>query len=278
MTQSRLVQALAVVLFSATGISAQEVQFTQRSLERIEGSLPENGVEFSSVLKLPALAVVEVRLPTGTLVRAEIDYVSGDVLVQSLAGESDELVPLDSDDPSLLAALLDAVGDPLSPREETLARMLAFVTAYPSGAVIDVNSASVKQGPREKVVSSLCATTGSQRSGTFDVGTKTYRQTAKLGPCYNRQNQCMGRCGPGCNAPPNPTFQVFTQDCLNHDLCTLKTGTIFGECARRMARCRRRFPEGAGLRRSRWYLEGQLQLRLEAGPGAHYHRYRSGSR
>ncbi len=62
-------------------------------------------------------------------------------------------------------------------------------------------------------------------------------KSVEVGPCLDKSNDCMGRCGAGCkgtlrNTPQNSTLvQRFTQQCLDHDLCTRETGEILGPCA-----------------------------------------------
>jgi hypothetical protein len=222
---------LAVVVLATATTYAQELEFKERSVERIEGRLPGLGIEFSSEQRMPDFTILEVRLPGGVLVRAEIDYLLEEVSLRSLSDETGMATPLGPGDPVALARLLDALMLGLStPHEDALARTLSFLAPYPAGSVVDVESAKAKRAGGDKAITSLCSSTGKQRSGKFDVKDKVFNQTVQVGPCYSQTNECMGRCGPGCGAPPHPTIQVFAQDCLNHDLCTRKTGTIFGEC------------------------------------------------
>lgn len=221
---------LGAALLQAAVSVGQEIELTTRSESRLEGRLLSRSLAFSSALEVSGLAIVEIRLDDGRNIRAEIDYVAHSVILRSSADTADEPAPLWADDIAALEELLEAFAPMVSSQnEEALVRTLSFLASYPPGAAVDVDSRTAEKG--QKAITSLCSQTGKNRAGTYDVGNRTFSETVKVGPCYSASNECMGRCGPGCKAPPSATIQVFAQDCLNHDLCTRRTGNILGECA-----------------------------------------------
>lgn len=77
---------------------------------------------------------------------------------------------------------------------------------------------------------SLCGHHGDAVSATFVGRSGRERVTQEtLGDCFDRAT-CLGRCGAGCTGSPGDRVQRFTQECLNHDVCTRETGRILGPC------------------------------------------------
>lgn len=196
------------------------------------GHLADMNVSYSVEQSSPEILIVEVLLPSGKSIRAEIHSGTQTVSVRSLAQRDGVVAPLSSLDHDVLRRLALPADPPAakSALVEALARTLSFVSSYPPGEVLDYSSLDRPRTSEPKRISSLCGRTGKTATGTFTVNGSTFNQTVQVGPCYNAQNECLGRCGPGCGAPPSATIQIFTQDCLNHDLCTGATGTILGQC------------------------------------------------
>jgi hypothetical protein len=128
---------------------------------------------------------------------------------------------------SRLQTPLPAVGPPSF--HEVLLRTLNLVASYPPDSSINLSSRGTSAAASP--ITSLCSSTGHLVTGTYTLHGKTHSETVELGPCYNAKNACLGRCGPGCGPPPSATIQAFTQNCLNHDLCTRANGgNVFGDC------------------------------------------------
>jgi TusA-related sulfurtransferase len=129
--------------------------------------------------------------------------------------------------------LRKSLGPVASRTGDALSSILSFLSEAPPGEIIDI--LTDKEGAvGTQAIESLCDVTGGTVTGRYDIkkgkNAKQLEETVQVGPCYNQSNECLGRCGPGCGAPPDETVQRFTQDCLNHDLCTRATGKIFGQC------------------------------------------------
>ena len=227
------VQAVALILLLAVTAAAwsQDLKISHRSAAQVTGSLAGTEVAFSAVETSPDRFILVIELPGARKVRAEIDDVTGAYSIKSM-DEISNLVALTEEDLTGLRALQKTLGIPPSKLEEKLARILLLLSEYPPGETVDLSSEGESVIPIfEEQYTSLCSIAGSFRKGTYTIGTTTYNETVQVGPCYNKSNQCMGRCGPGCDSLPALTFQLFTQECLNHDLCTKATGDIFGECS-----------------------------------------------
>lgn len=220
---------VVMTLVLAAAAQAQPLELERRSAERFAGKLQGSEVRFSAVVEAPELVAVEVELTSRTRIEAEVDYLTERFFVRSVVGAS-ALAPLAAGDVTDLRSLQEALGAPEAPLGELLARVLLLVSEYPADAVVDLRSSGASRRSSAEAVVSLCAQTGQQRTGRYDVPGKNHTETVQLGPCYNSNNDCMGRCGPGCTFPPISTIQVFAQDCLNHDLCKRKTGNNFGPC------------------------------------------------
>lgn len=207
-----------------------------RSELGIAGQLPASDLEFYAVEEKSSRIVIEIALGLDTVLSAEIDHDTRSYSVRSLSRSRGETAALSAADLLALrdlAARLNSREGALA--EQTLGRLLNLLHDYPAEEVVDLSVVkSLDEGFSEKTIKSLCGTTGSRTKGTYTVEEDKHTETAQVGPCYFRPaqgNHCLGRCGPGCGAPPEPTFQQFAQDCFNHDLCTGFTGTILGECA-----------------------------------------------
>ncbi len=199
---------------------------------QLVGHLADINVSYSVAQSAPEMVTVEILLPSGRSIRAEIDSGTQTVSVRSLAQRDGPLAPLSATDHDILLRVTLPSDEPAAEAGlvDALMRTVNFISSYPPDVAIDFSSLERAAAPRPKRIASLCGSTGKQATGTYTVHGKTFTETVKVGPCYNAQNECLGRCGPGCGAPPSPTIQIFTQDCLNHDLCTRATGTILGEC------------------------------------------------
>lgn len=77
--------------------------------------------------------------------------------------------------------------------------------------------------------SAICAARGTKRVGLFDDDKNVRYKVA--GWVGSPSNSCLGRCGPGCTSGIAKHDRQYTQECLNHDLCSSKYNTWFGPCA-----------------------------------------------
>lgn len=232
----RLVLLLLVISFIHPFSSVHGEEWLLRSGLRIAGSLPESGLELYAAEEESSRVLIEIGLGTDVILSAEVNHADRSFTIRSLSRSSGETVALSDAE---LAALQDLAARLVFPTgslaEETLGRLLNLLHGYPAGEPIDLAAAGdLEKSFSEKSIKSLCGTAGRRTTGVYTVGREERTERAQVGPCYfqpARGSQCLGRCGPGCGAPPEPTFQQFAQDCLNHDLCTGFTGTILGECA-----------------------------------------------
>ncbi len=226
--QSKIRYLLLACILGAAPMHGQMVELTRSTDMVTSGRLLDSDVEFKSTIDSAGFGIVEIRLPRVNI-RAELNYPIRQLSVKSLSPSGNEELELGDEDVAAIALLQRAlVSLPPNSNLERLLRTLNFLSAYPSGLVVNVTSPG-RQGIT--TISSLCGSTGKSKTGTYDVDGKNFSETAQVGPCYSQSNECLGRCGPGCSSPPDATIQVFAQDCLNHDFCTRRTGTILGECS-----------------------------------------------
>lgn len=214
------------------GAGVASIEFESISEKSLAGFLPDAGLQFS-VGPREEWIVASVQLHSGTEILAEVDYLKHNVIVKSVSRQTGAPEALLREDLVALRRLRESLDPGLVPvLSETLARALDFVSSYPPDAVVDFASVRSDIEPvATKRVTSICNLAGKKSSGTYNVEGRTYREKVQIGPCYSQPTECMGRCGPGCDTPPDRTIQRFTQDCLNHDLCTRRTGDILGECS-----------------------------------------------
>jgi hypothetical protein len=123
--------------------------------------------------------------------------------------------------------------------DDVLGSTLGIVISAPAGVVIDLSSQKIQEelekardkGLRDtvtpEVFTSVCLNLGQTLTGRYTIRRRVVEEPAALGPCYS--GECLGRCGAGCTGSPSDK-QRYTQECLNHDLCTRATGGIFGPC------------------------------------------------
>ena len=70
---------------------------------------------------------------------------------------------------------------------------------------------------------SLCQQLEKKQQGFFYVDGQVYQRVEVVG---ETESSCYGRCGPGCSGS-----SVYTQECLNHDICRRVTGENLGVCS-----------------------------------------------
>ena len=99
------------------------------------------------------------------------------------------------------------------------------------GKVIDLEEPGVSYH-------SICDWIGYQRRVVYDDDQGNgYLNIVTIGPCGEGYggagSECMGRCGPGCEADGySPEYvQRFTDECAEHDQCARVLGQIWGPCA-----------------------------------------------
>ncbi len=115
---------------------------------------------------------------------------------------------------------------------EALVSTLHWLADYPPDVEVALQTDTPEASPRQ-AWTSLCDLIGQSVTGHYTAGGETVTVQAVVGPCgVDDANECLGRCGAGCQ--PNPgdpaAVQRFTQECFNHDLCTRATGQILGPC------------------------------------------------
>jgi hypothetical protein len=236
--KARIIWVVSCFLaFSAVGETADlgqgnPVRFSQNSEAIVSGQHVALGIQFSSVLQGTESVAVDIYLKSGKHLKGKIDYAtqkynfrfvhSGtDVLVKLTKADLDELRSLNS-------TLLKQLPTSDMPRAvDALLSILNLLDEYPPGEYFEIS----RKTPLSSLAwASLCGRMDQPHTGTYDVVEGTpISETRPVGPCA--RDGCLGRCGPGCDAPPNPGIQKFTDGCFDHDLCTRATGNILGPCA-----------------------------------------------
>lgn len=203
----------------------------QRSELGISGDLAEERVRFYAWEVQSDRVEIQIDLErTRLLATLNRSTLSADV--RSVWATDNQTKALEPGDLAALSALRPMVGR-ASAAEDSLSRLLNLLADFPAGESLDLHIRARLDGPL-RTIRSICAIEGRTATGTYTVDDERRQKNRRVGPCYFKPAQgdaCLGRCGPGCGAPPNPTIQIFAQDCFNHDLCTGETGTILGECA-----------------------------------------------
>lgn len=236
-------------------VNALAIDHITKSPDKIEGTDSETNIKFSSALTGENYVSIVIEL-NGKKIIGEIDYHNGGVFLSSIDA-SNNLAIISRKDKELLEEIKNQLPSTASSPEEALMSTLNVVLAYPDGEPIEYNT--LKKGEKirlqraspQALSSSLCDKVGEIVTGYYTVeksipgkqckkrtrqaprgGEYVYyecQESVVVGPCWNKENECMGRCGEGCNEQ-NETIQRFTQNCLNHDLCTRATGKKLGEC------------------------------------------------
>lgn len=142
-----------------------------------------------------------------------------------------KLTSLNIDELQVLSQLSTLLGENNTfPVQDILLRTIDLVRSTdPDGEDINFSSHKIKDILEKKnkikpqVYTSLCPNIGETIIGIYTNNNQIIQVPAVIGPCYT--DECLGRCGPGCNGS-----QVYTQQCFNHDLCTGATGRWFGPC------------------------------------------------
>jgi len=222
--------SLTALVLLAAAVTANAAPAPGDARAQLIGRVPELGLSFLVSRGLADSIVVDVSLPSGTVVHADIDYAEEEVALRSLRqdrGGAGAITAADLEAINRLPSPLPATG--ASALQDVLLGVLNLIASYPPGSQIELSTRG--SAVASKAIVSLCASTGQQVTGTYTLHGKMISETVELGPCYNEKNACLGRCGPGCGPPPSATIQRFTQNCLNHDLCTRANGgNIFGDC------------------------------------------------
>ena len=245
------------VVITIPWINAFAIDRITKSPDKIEGSDSETNVKFSSVLTGENYVSVVIEL-NGKKIIAEIDYHhNGGVFLSSIDTSNNLAVIINKKDKELLEEIKNQLPPTVSTPEDALMSTLNVVLEYPDGEPIEYNTLkgseriSTQRATPQALSPSLCDKVGEIVTGKYTVenpipgkqckkrtrqvprgGEYVYyecQESVVVGPCWNKENECMGRCGEGCS-DQNETIQRFTQNCLNHDLCTRATGKKTGEC------------------------------------------------
>ena len=229
-----------VTAWAAANI-ASAAELSVRSDREIVGRDGALDATFTAWETVPDIAEVELTLRSGTTISAHIEYANELVAVRSSRRDpsgKERLAAVSAADVIAARTLMKTVGTLTGRAGDALASVLNLVSDAPAGFVFDVDQtrtgAAESRAAAKRGFVSLCTT--QNRAAVYDIGNKLYSFTTKVGPCYNQANQCLGRCGRGCqgDGPTNSaTVQRFTQDCFNHDVCLLRTDEpngLGGQC------------------------------------------------
>jgi hypothetical protein len=230
-TKTRSVFYLPLILAALiSSVNAYAVNLTAQSKTEIRGEETGLDMKFSSVLEGENYVVVDIELRNEKKIVAQIDYAAQTVSIKSISQKDGVPVSITEQDVFLITMLGESLGPIASRTGDALASTLSFLSEAPPGEVINISagddSVPQRQQEQQQAIESLCDVTGNIVSAVYDTEEREFEELVQVGPCYNksRGNKCFGRCGKGCGYPPRPTFQIFAQDCLNHDLCTARVG------------------------------------------------------
>lgn len=201
--------------------------------QRLAGRDAGTGATFSAEASGETV-VVKVRLPDTKEFTATVDYATSRLTLKT--SRTDYGVPLTllRDEKLVLRDLDRNFRQPEGHIGDALASFIGLLGEAPVGATLDYESPKVSKAEMSK---SLCERVGTERIAHWNVDDRGHSKKVEVGPCYNKDNDCLGRCGAGCSASTvagegNPTaVQRFTQACLNHDMCNEKTGDVLGDCS-----------------------------------------------
>jgi hypothetical protein len=213
---------------------------------KIEGRDRVAGATFSSSrVAASEIVRIQLQLDNGKWVVAQVDYATKAIRIRSSAGSRGATVALDAADLGRFRLLSRSVPNARAGASaDALRSILAWISEASPGridyAVVgDEASPILQESPRAPAVQplsihSLC--NAETANASYTKGSQTFSRNFKVGPCYNEQNQCMGRCGRGCSSQEvagtgSPNFvQRFTQECLDHDYCARAQGLTAAAC------------------------------------------------
>jgi hypothetical protein len=211
-----LVGAIASVWLTAPEAShAFELSHTAQAIRGVD---PDSGIVFRSV-KFAERVVADVSVGAKQI-HAEIDYQKYHLIVRSVAKADGARVALATGDivafQKLLAVLPGKIG--VEDRNaDALSSLVNLVASAPVGATIDLRVSGLTWTP-------LCSSVGKSGMASFKLRDGSHRDIVRVGPiCY--APPALGRCGAGSG--PDTAIglvQRFTQQCLDHDQCCVKTG------------------------------------------------------
>jgi hypothetical protein len=234
---------LVLISLIAWSLSAQAVELMVHSNEALMGRDPQEGLEFSAVVRDDDVVLVEIYLPE-TQYLARIDYARETLAIKSLAPETGAAVPITSADIAGLTRVLRSIALDRSRVAEALISTLTWLADHPPHVVVDFQTGRpTKPRLAPQAYTSLCASIGQTVTAQYTIDGEVQEELAMLGACA--ANECLGRCGTGCAAnPDNPAApNRYTQECLNHDACNRATNP--GEPLGILPPCRDEFQTAA---------------------------------
>lgn len=237
-----LIGTLSVLTCPSAWAVSQEgaLKISEPSESRIAGYSPSTKISFTSVLQSDGSIAVQLGIQRKTL---NIDYNQAGLFVRlSLYDGSRPGGQLTEKDQKRLVSLYRTLQYRL-PSDSILGKTLLstidmVVTMVTPGAYFDVverDPADYEGIVKPQAVNYLCAGSGvgfglPERRGTcvtgsYDGSDGSHNSSVVVG---DPPTSCLGRCGPGCDtANFSANARVYTQECLNHDLCISKYGPGF---------------------------------------------------
>ncbi len=118
------------------------------------------------------------------------------------------------------------------------------INQAPKYGIAQVGPNNCNLPPEQNGINTICQSIGQEKEGKYaDDGQfcgiwRGLKINRPNNPWANSENlilganSCVGRCGKGCigDGQPNNGLNIYTQDCLNHDLCVGNRGMINAEC------------------------------------------------
>lgn len=230
-----VISMVCVVLCPSAGFAVQNkpsgeetavIRFTENTGDSIAGYSPMAQIAFSSALQAGKGTAIRIRIGKKSI---HADYNSSGSLVRlgmeeaGISGGS-----LTKREERALQRLYEnletSLQNPSDPEIKLLKSIDTIVTLVPPGQRFDLRPSSLQEDESlvtPQAISMICKQRGSCGYAYYSDTNGAHSVNVIVG---DPASSCLGRCGAGCNGTSN-NKRVYTQECLNHDICIQKVGT-----------------------------------------------------
>ena len=208
------------------GSQEVDLQLSDRAANRVAGYSPTSNISFSSVLQSDGSMAIELDIGKKTI---HIDHSSTGSLVRlgmEVAGKPGG--SLTKRELRALQRLYETLATELEPPNDLEMKLLksidAIVTMVPPGQRLDNKPSPLQQGKSlatPQAITMICKERGGCGWASYSDNKGYHSVNVIVG---DPASSCLGRCGAGCDGASNKPL-VYTQECLNHDICIKKWGT-----------------------------------------------------
>lgn len=221
------------VLCPSAGFAVQDkaqdavvIRFTETTGDRIAGYSPLTHMAFSSALQAGKGTAIRLRIGKKTI---HADYDSTGSLVRLGMEEAGKAGgSLTKREQRALQRLYEnletALPHPGDPGTKLLKSIDTIVTLVPPGQRFDLRPNSFREDESpvtSRAISMICKQRGGCGYAYYSDANGAHSVNVIVG---DPASSCLGRCGAGCNGTSNHK-RVYTQECLNHDICIQQVGT-----------------------------------------------------